>query len=82
VAGCGVESMAAKTPGWRTGVKPRSRGAVRLFPQGFTRDDGPGEDEWWRFSFVSRRRKPPLVSDGSRGVYGASSWRTSENERK
>ena len=28
-------------------VKPRSREAVRLFPQGFTRDDSPGEDEWW-----------------------------------
>jgi hypothetical protein len=28
-------------------VKPRSREAVRHFPQGFTRDDSPGEDEWW-----------------------------------
>jgi hypothetical protein len=27
-------------------VKPRSREAVRLFPQGFTRDDRPGEDGW------------------------------------
>jgi hypothetical protein len=26
-------------------VKPRSREAVRLMAQGFTRDDGPGEDE-------------------------------------
>jgi hypothetical protein len=26
-------------------VKPRSREAVRLFPQGFTREDIPGEDE-------------------------------------
>jgi hypothetical protein len=26
-------------------VKPRSREAVRHFPQGFTRDDSPGEDE-------------------------------------
>jgi hypothetical protein len=29
-------------------VKPRSRKAVRHFPQGFTRGDSPGEDEWWR----------------------------------
>jgi hypothetical protein len=27
-------------------VKPRSREAVRVFAQGFTRDDSPGEDEW------------------------------------
>jgi hypothetical protein len=27
------------------GVKPRSREAVRVFAQGFTRDDSPGEDE-------------------------------------
>jgi len=27
------------------GGKPRSREAVRLFPQGFTRDDRPGEVE-------------------------------------
>jgi hypothetical protein len=26
-------------------VKPRSREAVRVFAQGFTRDAGPGEDE-------------------------------------
>jgi len=26
------------------GVKPRSREAVRVFAQGFTRDDSPGED--------------------------------------
>jgi hypothetical protein len=47
VAGWGVEDMAAKTPGMAAGVKPRSREAVRRFPQGFTRGDGPGEDEWW-----------------------------------
>jgi hypothetical protein len=29
------------------GVKPRSREAVRAFAQGFTREDIPGEDEWW-----------------------------------
>jgi hypothetical protein len=32
-------------------VKPRSREAVRVVAQGFTRDDSPGEDEWWRRSF-------------------------------
>jgi hypothetical protein len=45
-AGWGVEDMAAETPGWWRGVEPRSREAVRLFPQGFTRDDSPGEDGW------------------------------------
>jgi hypothetical protein len=45
VACCGVDDMAAHTPGWRRGVKPRSREAVRQFPQGFTRDESPGEDE-------------------------------------
>jgi hypothetical protein len=29
------------------GVKPQSREAVRLVAQGFTRDDSPGEEEWW-----------------------------------
>jgi hypothetical protein len=33
--------------GMAAGVKPRSREAVRVLAQGFTRDDGPGEDEWW-----------------------------------
>jgi hypothetical protein len=41
-AGWGVEEMGAETPGWRRGS---SREAVRLFPQGFTHDDSPGEDE-------------------------------------
>jgi hypothetical protein len=36
--------MRAETPGWRWGS---SREAVRHFPQGFTRDDSPGEDERW-----------------------------------
>jgi hypothetical protein len=36
----------SRNTGMAAGVKPRSREAVRHFPQGFTRDDGPGEDEW------------------------------------
>jgi hypothetical protein len=41
--------MGAETPGWRPGVKLRSREAVHLWAQGFTRDDSPGEDEWrWK----------------------------------
>jgi hypothetical protein len=34
------------------GVKPRSREAVRLVAQGFTRDDRPGEDEGMAASFL------------------------------
>jgi hypothetical protein len=36
--------MAAKTPGMAERVKPRTREAVRVFAQGFTRDDSPGEN--------------------------------------
>jgi hypothetical protein len=46
-AGCGVQGMAAKT-GMAAGVKPRSREAVRHLAQGFTRDDSPGDNGWWR----------------------------------
>jgi hypothetical protein len=35
----------SRNTGMAAGVKPRSREAVRHFPQGFTRDDSPGEDE-------------------------------------
>jgi plasmid stabilization system protein ParE len=35
----------SQNTGMAAGVKPRSREAVRLFPQGFTRDDCPGENE-------------------------------------
>jgi hypothetical protein len=35
----------SQNTGMAAGVKPRSREAVRHFPQGFTRDDSPGEDE-------------------------------------
>jgi hypothetical protein len=37
----------SQNTGMAAGVKPRSREAVRLFAQGFTRDDSPGKDEWW-----------------------------------
>jgi hypothetical protein len=36
----------SENTGVAAGVKPRSREAGRLFPQGFTRDGSPGEDEW------------------------------------
>jgi hypothetical protein len=36
----------SQSTGMAERVKPRSREAVRHFPQGFTRDAGPGEDEW------------------------------------
>jgi hypothetical protein len=50
----------SQSTGMAAGVKPRSREAVRLFPQGFTRDDNPGEDEWWRrvFLMIVVRRAP------------------------
>jgi hypothetical protein len=35
----------SQSSGMAERVKPRSREAVRHFPQGFTRDDSPGEDE-------------------------------------
>jgi hypothetical protein len=54
----GYERQAAASKTWQpkhrdggAGVKPRSREAVRHFPQGFTREDIPGEDEWWRGGF-------------------------------
>jgi hypothetical protein len=46
----GYEWQAAASKAWQRkhrdggGVKPRSREAVRLLAQGFTRDDSPGED--------------------------------------
>jgi hypothetical protein len=45
IPSCGVEDMAAETPGWRRGASLEAAKAVRHFPQGFTRDDGRGEDE-------------------------------------
>jgi hypothetical protein len=50
------------------GVKPRSREAVRPLAQGFTRDDSPGEDEWWRRdsrSSVQPTKGPGAHSAGS-----------------
>jgi hypothetical protein len=35
----------SQNAGMAAGVKPRSREAVRHFPQGFTRDDSAGEDK-------------------------------------
>jgi hypothetical protein len=35
----------SQNTGMAVGVKPRSREAVRLWAQGFTRDDRPGENE-------------------------------------
>ena len=35
----------SQNTGMAAGGKPRSREAVRVFAQGFTRDDSPGEDE-------------------------------------
>jgi hypothetical protein len=46
-AGCLRRRHGSQSTGMAAGVKPRSREAVRHFPQGFTRDDSPGEDEWW-----------------------------------
>jgi hypothetical protein len=37
----------SQNTGKAAGLKPRSREAVRVFAQGFTRDDSPGEDGWW-----------------------------------
>jgi hypothetical protein len=42
-------------------VKPRSREAVRHFPEGFTRDDSPGEDECgvlWAAGHVKKEIAP------------------------
>jgi hypothetical protein len=39
----GDGSLRHRDGGWG---KPRNREAVRHFPQGFTRDDSPGENEW------------------------------------
>jgi hypothetical protein len=45
VAGCGIEDNGSQNTGMAAGVKPRSREAVRVFAQGFTRDDSAGENE-------------------------------------
>jgi hypothetical protein len=54
--GRGERDMGGQATAWRAwqpkhrmaaGVKPRSREAVRVFAQGFIRDDSPGEDGWW-----------------------------------
>jgi hypothetical protein len=56
--------------GMAAGVKPRSREAVRVFAQGFTRDESPGEDEcrvlwvergmghWWSVHMQPGRMRP------------------------
>jgi hypothetical protein len=63
----------SQNTGMAAGVKPRSREAVRVFAQGFTRDDRPGEDEWWpRDSYwsiqptqVRRKVAPDLLSESA-----------------
>jgi hypothetical protein len=42
----------SQSTGMAERVKPRSREAVRLWAQGFTRDDSPGEDEGVAASFL------------------------------
>jgi hypothetical protein len=67
VASCGIEDMAAKAPGWRRGSKPRSREAVRLSAQGFTRDDGPvrlNADGEFRTRLFGRQRSGAMIAPG------------------
>jgi hypothetical protein len=51
-------------------VKPRSREAVRVFAQGFTRDDSPGENEWQQpptagFAICQQKAHEPQVEQGT-----------------
>ena len=49
----------SQNTGVAAGVKPRSRGAVRVFAQGFTRGDSLGEDECGVLGIcVERKNKP------------------------
>jgi hypothetical protein len=57
----------SESTGVAAGVKPRSRGAVRLFAQGFTRDDSPGEDEWWWGRFHAKGKD--LIRKNLIGAY-------------
>jgi hypothetical protein len=45
----------SQSTGMAAGVKPRSREAVRVFAQGFTRDDSPGDNEWRSCEVTSAR---------------------------
>jgi hypothetical protein len=65
-AGCGVEDMAAKAPGWRRGSSPE---AVGLWAQGFTRDDRSGEDGCGGASLVVRSHAS-LIAVSYRPVEG------------
>jgi hypothetical protein len=53
-------------------VKPRSREAVRHFPQGFTRDDGPGDDEWGLLGVCVKRDGSLVVRSRATRLGGAS----------
>jgi hypothetical protein len=57
----------SRNTGMEAGVKPRSREAVRLWARGFTRDDGPGEDECGVLESGE-------VRDGSLVVRSHASW--------
>jgi hypothetical protein len=59
--GGGGRRHGSQNTGMAERVKPRSRGAVCVWAQGFTRDDSPGEDEWWRIGFdlaIGARKSP------------------------